>query len=167
MIIILMGVTGAGKTTIGKMLAEELEYAFYEGDEFHSQHDIEKMKHGIPLDDNDRLPWLLSIRRLIENCALEKKNAVITCSALKSSYRNILMKNEKEITLIYLKGDFDLIQTRLKTRKNHFMNPSLLASQFDILEEPKNAIYADISKDEKAIVESIRLKLLGGQKNDI
>src|SRR3989344_5780766 len=167
MIIILMGVTGAGKTTIGKMLAEELEYAFYEGDEFHSQHDIEKMKHGIPLDDNDRLPWLLSIRRLIENCALEKKNAVITCSALKSSYRNILMKNEKEITLIYLKGDFDLIQTRLKTRKNHFMNPSLLASQFDILEEPKNAIYADISKDEKAIVEFIKLKLLGGYKDDI
>ena len=167
MIIILMGVTGAGKTAIGKMLAEELEYAFYEGDEFHSQNNIEKMNHGIPLDDNDRLPWLLSIRGLIENCAQEKKNAVITCSALKSSYRSILIKNENEINLIYLKGDRDMIQTRLETRKNHFMNPGLLASQFDILEEPKNAIYADISKDEKTIVESIRLKLLGGQKNDI
>ena len=167
MIIILMGVTGAGKTAIGKMLAEELECAFYEGDEFHSKNNIEKMKQGIPLDDNDRLPWLISIRKLIENCMREKKNAVITCSALKSSYRSILIKDEKEITLIYLKGKFDLIQTRLETRKNHFMNSGLLASQFDILEEPKNAIYADISKDENAIVEFIKLKLLGGYKDDI
>ncbi len=162
MIIILMGVTGAGKTTMGKMLAEDLKYAFYEGDEFHSKNNIDKMEQGIPLDDNDRLPWLISIRKLIEDCLKKNENAIITCSALKSSYRDILMKNKKEITLIYLKGDFDLIQTRLQMRKNHFMNIGLLASQFNILEEPKNAIYADISNDENAIAIFIKSKLLLG-----
>jgi len=161
MIIIVMGVTGSGKTTIGKMLAEGLGWGFYEGDEFHPAGNVSKMKKGIPLNDNDRMPWLNTIRKLIMKCIKEKENAIITCSALKDSYRNLLARNNKEIKLVYLKGDYNVIQKRLKNknRKNHFMNPNLLKSQFDALEEPKNALEIDISKKPKIIVESIKSEL--------
>lgn len=161
MIIVIMGVTGSGKTTIGKMLAKGLGWKFYEGDEFHPVRNVNKMRKGIPLDDNDRIPWLNAIRELIAKCINERKDAIITCSALKESYRNSLMGNNKEIKLVYLEGDFSTIQKRLKNknRKNHFMNPDLLKSQFDALEEPKTALEIDISKMPEIIVESIKSKL--------
>lgn len=163
-----MGVTGSGKTTMGKMLAEGLGWKFYEGDEFHPVRNVNKMRKGIPLDDTDRIPWLNAIRELIAKCVNERKDAIITCSALKESYRNLLMGNNKEIKSVYLEGDFNTIQKRLKNknRKNHFMNPDLLASQFDALEKPKNALCIDVSEKPKIIVEYIKSKLFEAE-NDL
>ena len=149
-----MGVTGSGKTTIGKLLSKEINYKFHDGDNLHSSENIEKMKKGIPLEDNDREGWLNSIKELI----YKENNIIISCSALKESYRQLLMK-DKETTLIYLKGDFDLIKERLDNRKDHFMNPNLLKSQFDTLEEPKNAIYVDVSHPPKNVIKHIKNKL--------
>lgn len=146
-----MGVTGSGKTTIGKILSKELNLAFYDGDNLHSLDNINKMKKGIPLDDNDRLPWLKKIKEIIDN----KENIIVACSALKESYRKLLTEN-KEVNIIYLKGDFNTIEKRLKNRKNHFMNPNLLANQFEILEEPKNAINVDILDAPESIVNYIK-----------
>ena len=152
--LLIMGVTGSGKTAIGQMLAKELNMEFQDGDDLHPKTNIEKMKRGIPLDDNDRLPWLSKIKEIIEN----KANIIVSCSALKESYRKLLTKDD-DINLVYLKGDFNTIQKRLENRKEHFMNPNLLKSQFEILEEPKNAINVDISNTPKSIVRYIKESL--------
>lgn len=154
-IIIIMGVSGSGKTTIGKMLAAKTGYGFYDADSFHPQDNIDKMKAGIPLTDEDRRPWLHSMNRF----ASEKTttgNIILTCSALKESYRQQLCKGiEQNCRWIFLKGDYDTVWQRLQNRTEHYMPASLLQSQFDVLEEPKEVIVADITQKPEAIVEQI------------
>lgn len=162
MVVILMGVSGAGKTTVGKRLADELGWPFYDGDDFHPQANVDKMARGVPLVDEDRWPWLRAIRAFIHERLQSGEPAIIACSALKQSYRNLLRDGNKEIRLVYLKGDFDVIQHRLQARKDHFFDADLLASQFDALEEPDpdDALIVDIDKPPDEIVRIIKRALL-------
>lgn len=157
-VIIIIGVSGSGKTTIGRLLSGELGWKYYEGDDFHPPANIEKLKHGVPLDDADRKPWLESLRDLIRNCLERGDSAVVACSALKQRYRDFLLVDERVI-LIYLKGDYELIRERLSKRRGHFLNPNLLDSQFAALEEPKTAMQVDVSLSPAEIVKSIRSAL--------
>ncbi|MGD1912739.1 MAG: gluconokinase [Rivularia sp. (in: cyanobacteria)] len=159
MIILVMGVSGSGKTTIGTKLAESLGWQFRDADDFHPPENIEKMRQGIPLDDADRLPWLQKMQNLIKQCLSENTNLVLPCSALKESYRQMLLINKEFIQLVYLKGSFELIEKRLKERRNHFMTEKLLKSQFENLEEPDNAITVDISESLETIVQEIQANL--------
>ncbi|MUH35291.1 gluconokinase [Zobellia amurskyensis] len=153
-IIFVMGVSGSGKSTIGKLLAEELNLSFYDGDDYHPEANVKKMAQGTPLDDNDRQGWLERLNLLaIENTAT---GAIIACSALKTKYRTILQKDiEKELCFVYLKGTFEEIMARLSERKNHFMPPELLQSQFNTLEVPENAITVSIMHTPQEIVSKI------------
>src|SRR5712691_4912310 len=139
MIIVLMGVTGSGKTTVGRLLAEHLGWTYVDADNFHSELNIEKMKGGIPLNDVDRKPWLESLRELVRDCLFRSENAVLTCSALRESHREFLLLDER-VKLVYLKGDYQLIQERLAQRHDHYMDPKLLDSQFETLEEPSECL---------------------------
>ncbi len=159
MIILVMGVSGSGKTTVAQKLAECLGYKFGDADDFHPQENIEKMQNGMALNDADRLPWLQKMQDVITQCLRENTNMVLTCSALKESYRQMLLINQESVKLVYLKGSFELIHKRLKERKNHFMSEKLLKSQFDALEEPSNAIEVDISQPIKVIIQEIMEKL--------
>lgn len=158
MVLIIMGVSGCGKTTIGKMLSAKLNWKYFEGDEYHPQENIEKMKNGIPLDDSDRKPWLLKLRSIIQDSQNQKNNIVLTCSSLKESYRNILKVNN-EVKFVYLKGSYGLIEKRMSERKDHFMKPGMLQSQFDALEEPADAIIIDIDNSSENILTQILNKL--------
>lgn len=161
MIVIVMGVSGSGKTTAGKLLAGSLDWDFYDADDFHPAANIEKMSQGIPLDDADRMPWLWQMQGAISNWLATKKNVVLACSALKASYRDLLFGDRDRMRLVYLKGDFELISQRLQQRQNHYMKVGLLSSQFAELEEPQNVIVIDAAQPPEAIVEQImeRLKL--------
>ena len=155
-----MGVSGCGKTTIGKMLAETLTIDFYDGDAFHPITNIEKMAAGIPLTDEDRYSWLLDINKQIKESFASGRSVVFACSALKESYRTILAQQiENAVVWIYLKGDADTIGLRLKNREGHFMPSTLLQSQFDILEEPSTAIHIDITLDTNIIIHTIVKRL--------
>jgi gluconokinase len=158
-IIILMGVSGAGKTTIGKLLAGTLGWSFYEGDEYHPETNIEKMKRGTPLTDEDREEWLAALEGLKKDLEKERRNAVITCSALRQIYRDRLL-NSSEACLVYLKGSYDLILKRMEERRDHFMRPGLLKSQFETLEEPSGCFAVDVSQSPRAIVQEI-IRALG------
>ncbi|QLE02510.1 gluconokinase [Galbibacter sp. BG1] len=159
--IIIMGVSGSGKTTIGKLLSERTNIQFRDGDNFHPPENIQKMAAGEPLDDNDRLGWLKTINSYCKQQVEEGKSCIIACSALKSSYRKILRKDiEKNIEFVYLMGDFQLIETRLSGRESHFMPISLLKSQFDTLQPPSHAIVVDIADTPKEIVDEILVQLL-------
>ena len=157
-VIVLIGVSGSGKTTVGRLLSEELGWKYYEGDDFHPQANVEKMKNGVPLNDADRRPWLETLRDLIRNCLEGGDSAVVACSALKESYREILLVDERVI-LIYLKGDYELIRQRLRKRRGHFLDPKLLDSQFAALEEPEAAMQVYVSLSPGEIVKSIRSRL--------
>lgn len=148
-----MGVCSCGKTLIGKMLAKELDISFYDADDFHSAESVEKMRSGSTLDDNDRLPWL---RRMAEKMPQWESTggAVLACSALKESYREIL-KGAHEVHFVYLKGSKELIVERMRNRKAHYMPVSLVDSQFATLEEPADAVVADIAKPPDEIVRYI------------
>ncbi|BAT54369.1 gluconate kinase [Nostoc sp. NIES-3756] len=159
MVIILMGVSGSGKTTIGQMLAESLNWEFQDADSYHSVENIEKMRHGIPLNDIDRIPWLQSLQIAITNWLKGNSNIVLACSALKASYRQYLVLSS-DVKIVYLYGSFELIKARLQKRKNHFMNVEMLASQFASLEEPDNVIRIDISQSPQVIIQDIK-KVLG------
>lgn len=158
MIIVVMGVSGSGKTTVGRLLAEELGWKYYEADDYHSSANVEKMRSGLPLDDADRKPWLEALRELIRGCLEREESAVLACSALKESYREFLLVDESVI-LVYLKGDYEIIQSRLGARRGHFMNPKLLGTQFDALEEPADATHVDVSSSPGEIVKQIRGRL--------
>ncbi len=160
MIVILFGVAGSGKTTIGRQLARQLGWKFYDADQFHSLENREKMEHNIPLTDEDRYPWLEQIRALISACLEHAEPAVLACSALKSAYRRYLHLNNT-IKFVYLKGDFPLIRERLEKREGHFAGPELLQSQMDTLEEPQKgeALVIEVSPGPGAIVQSIRRQL--------
>jgi len=158
MVIVLMGVTGSGKTTIGRRLAAELGWKYFDADDFHPRANVEKMRTGIPLDDVDRIPWLETLRDLIRNCLEQGENSVLACSALKQSYREYLLIDER-VKLIYLKGEYELIEKRLSERQGHFMNPKLLKSQFAALEEPEPDVQVDISLSPGEITQAIRNRL--------
>lgn len=135
-IIILMGVSGSGKSTIGYLLATTLGCQFQEGDELHSKENVKKMKNGMPLTDSDRLPWLQKIAGHIDMWRSSRQCGVVTCSALKRSYRDIIVSDRPEVVLVYLRGSQDQIRRRMLARKDHFMPVRLLDSQFAALEEP-------------------------------
>jgi len=153
-ILILMGVTGSGKTTIGKLLSDNLGWAYFDADDFHPAANVEKMTQGIPLDDQDREPWLLALRGVINNCLEADEPAVLACSALKEDYRDQLLVDSR-VQLVYLKGDSQLIGRRLNQRQGHYMNPALLASQFATLEEPAGGLTIDVSQSPEDIVTAI------------
>lgn len=157
MILIAMGVSGCGKSLIGEMLAERLNCAFTDGDTFHSESNKEKMHHGIPLTDEDRWPWLRTIRAAIEEKQRARETAVFTCSSLKRAYRDILRSGDRDVTFVYLHGTAELLRERLGERKGHFFDPSLLQSQLDTLEPPgpDEAIEADIAMTPDQIVEKV------------
>lgn len=159
MIVVVMGVSGSGKSTIGKLLADSLDWEFADADSFHSPENVEKMRHGIALNDLDRMPWLLALQQAIQKWLEENKNAVLACSALKASYRQSLVLDEEQVIMIYLRGSFELIQERLHMRLGHFMTAQLLQTQFDTLEEPDGAIILDVSESPAVIVEKIRASL--------
>ena len=159
MIVIVMGVTGAGKTTVGRALAQSLGCTFHDGDELHSEAAKRKMHLGIALDDADRAPWLAAIRKLIQAMLMEGRDGVVACSALKQSYRDEIVVDTKSVKVVYLKGSKEVIAERLRHRSGHFMNPELLQSQFDTLEEPQDAIVVEVSMAPEAIVEEIRARL--------
>ena len=140
------------------MLAAELGWNYYDADDFHSPANIEKMKRGIPLDDADRKPWLEALRDLIQNRLERSENCVLACSALKRSYRDYLLVDE-QVRLIYLRGSYELIKKRLSERRGHYMNPQLLDSQFETLEEPEGHLTIDVSLPSAEIVKSIRDQL--------
>ncbi len=150
MIILVMGVTGSGKTTVGKMLASRLGWVFLDADNFHSAENVEKMRRGIPLSDADRGPWLAAIHAELVKCAGEKVDAVLACSALKESYRERLVAGV-EMRIVYLKGAYGEIAARLQRRTGHFAAEGILAGQFADLEEPQGALVVRIG-DAKEIV---------------
>ena len=149
-----MGVSGCGKTTVGKMLSDKLGWKYYEGDDYHPKENVEKMSKGIPLSDDDRKPWLLKLRSIIEDSLANGTNIILSSSALKESYRKLLKVND-EVKFIYLKGNYELIESRMSLRKDHFMKPGMLKSQFDALEEPSDAIAIDINQSLEEIEKNI------------
>lgn len=155
MIIILMGVSGSGKTTIGKLLARDLGWDFHDGDDFHPPENIQKMSGGVALSDEDRQPWLQALQDLILKCIAQNTQAIIACSALKEIYRNKLQVNHL-VQFVFLIGSFELVKERLTHRQRHFMTTDLLDSQFAALEEPQDVLVIDISAKPDEIVRAIR-----------
>lgn len=153
-VFIVMGVSGCGKSTIGKLLAAEFEFSFFDGDDYHPEENVKKMSSGIPLNDEDREGWLRSLNKLAKKYS--DKGAVIACSALKKSYRNSLMKALKnQMEFVYLEGSKEEILSRLEERKGHFMPPGLLDSQLDTLEVPLHSITVSIKETPTKIVSEI------------
>jgi gluconokinase len=150
-----MGVAGSGKTTVGALLAQRLGWSFYDADAFHPAENVAKMASGIPLSDADRLPWLAALHELVSNSLRLDRPAVLACSALKESYRRHLLEGHPEVLFVYLKGSYELIWSRMADRKDHFMKPQLLKSQFETLEEPAGALTLDISKPVEELVQEI------------
>ena len=158
MIVIVMGVVGAGKTTVGRLLAEQLGWQFADADDFHPASNVEKIRHGISLNDDDRQPWLASLRNAITAWIAQHRNVVLACSALKRSYRQELVVGS-EVRFVYLKGSADLIADRLRARHGHFAGEQILASQFADLEEPNEAVTVEIDSTPNQTVAEIRKKL--------
>jgi gluconokinase len=157
-VVIITGVAGAGKTTVGALLARELGWQFHDGDALHPAANIEKMRRGEPLDDADRAPWLAAVRAVIENAVARGDNVIVACSALKESYRAALRVG-LDVVFVYLKIDPALAKERLARRAGHFMNPILMQSQFDALEEPATALEVDASAPAAEIIKTIRARL--------
>jgi gluconokinase len=158
LVILIMGVEGSGKTTVGKSLAQAIGAIFVDADEFHSASNKAKMTRGVPLDDADRGPWLQAIREFVVKRAGKGQDVVLACSALKQSYRDRLQPGT-ELKIVYLKGSFELFHSRLQQRQEHFAGENLLASQFASLEEPTDAVTVDASLQESEIVKQIRSRL--------
>ncbi len=158
MIVIVMGVTGAGKTTIGLLLAAQLGWKFADADDYHPPSNVEKMRHGIALTDDDRQPWLERLRAEITAWIAGGRNVVLACSALKSSYRHRLAAGP-EVRFVYLKGSADLIAQRVRSRHDHFAGEQILAAQFADLEEPDNAVTVEIALPPQQIVNEVRTRL--------
>ena len=167
MVVVVMGVSGSGKTTVAKLLAEMSGWQFQEGDTLHPPANVEKMSAGIPLTDADRLPWLRKIAETIDGWRARGESGVITCSALKRSYREIIVGDRPDVRLVYLKGSHDLIRQRMAARHGHFMPTALLDSQFATLEEPspdENAIVVDIGGQPEEIVREIADRLRAAKR---
>lgn len=153
--VIVMGVAGSGKSTVGNALAQKLGWDFYDADGFHPIENITKMASGIPLDDEDRAPWLASLHALISASLEQERPGVLACSALRKSYRLRLLEGNSGVLVVYLKGNYDLIWSRLSARIDHFMKPHMLQSQLDALEEPQNALTLDINMSVDELVQKI------------
>ena len=153
-----MGPAGSGKTTVGELLAAQLKWEFADGDNFHSPANVEKMSRGIPLTDDDRIPWLNSIRQAMLQWNAQQRNFVLACSALKRNYRELLQINSN-VKIVYLKGSFELFRERLRTRKGHYAGEQILVGQFADLEEPADAITIDAAESPEQIVAEIRKRL--------
>jgi gluconokinase len=156
MIIIVMGVSGSGKTTIGTRLAEALRWSFVDADDFHPAANIEKMSQGMPLTEQDRRPWLSALRSYITECLDRNRSIVLACSALTSWFRKEIMVDPSRMRIVYLKASYSLIERRLGDRKGHFMPRGLLASQFATLEEPDGALVIDAALRPQDIVRHIK-----------
>jgi gluconokinase len=166
MFVIIMGVSGSGKTTIARMLAQRLGWSFYEGDAFHPPANIAKMGAGVPLNDEDRLGWLEALATLIENKIRAGENGVVACSALKKSYRDVLRRYDRQkIKFVYLRGSYNVIFERMKSRGKHFMKPEMLQSQFATLEEPQGILTVDVTLTQEEIVQNIMEQLIHGATN--
>ena len=155
MVILLMGVTGSGKTTVGRALAESLRWQFIDADDFHPPSNVAKMRAGIPLDDADRAPWLAALRTHIVGWLSSEANVVLACSALKQAYRDEVVVSP-DVRLVYLRGSSQLITARLRERHGHYMDPNLLSSQFATLEEPRDALVVDVDTSVDEIVKQIQ-----------
>ena len=159
MIVVVMGVSGAGKTTVGNALAETLGWEFLDADEYHPESNVAKMAAGTPLTDTDRWPWLDRLNRELRARDANGVDAVLACSALKEAYRARLMAGLRTTRLVFLRGDFDSIRARMQARKHKYMPASLLQSQFDTLEPPARALEIDATLDIPAAVERIAADL--------
>ena len=159
MLIIITGVSGVGKTTIGKLLSENMGWAFHEGDDYHTNVNLAKMRNGTPLTDEDRWPWLDALRTKISEIVLHEENAILSCSALKESYRIRLESGLKDIVFVYLQADYQLIRNRISERVGHFMCAGLLASQYSDLEDPQNAIVVDAALKPMEIISYLKQAL--------
>jgi gluconokinase len=159
MVVLLMGVTGSGKTTVGKRLAAELGWTYADADDFHPAANKAKMRAGIPLTDDDRWPWLLALRKVIEQALRDSRGAIVACSALKATYRDVLAGGLQPVRFVLLDGDPEVLKARLAQRLHEFMNPALLESQIDTLERPPDAIVIDIELPVDEQVRRIRRAL--------
>lgn len=161
MVVIVMGVSGSGKSTVGALLARRLGARFIEGDDHHPPANVEKMARGVPLDDADRRPWLAALAAEIRRRRAKNADVVAACSALKARYRALLADGLPAVVFVYLKGDAALIRRRLGERPGHFMPEKLLASQLATLEEPTDAIVCNIQETPERIVDAIQRQLRG------
>jgi gluconokinase len=159
MVVLLMGVAGSGKTTVGRQLAQELGWSFADADDFHPPANVAKMSAGQPLDDTDRAPWLAAIRAHIDGVLARGENAVVTCSALKQRYRDALVADPARVKLVYLTGSRELLLARLGQRTGHFMKPAMLDSQLATLEPPADALALDVAAPPAALVAQVRTAL--------
>jgi carbohydrate kinase (thermoresistant glucokinase family) len=159
MLIVLMGVSGSGKTTVGKLLAAQLGWPLYDADDFQPPANVAKMRAGIPLTDADRAPWLDALHRMLSGLAEQGRSAILACSALKQAYRACLSDGVPDVRIVYLRGDRALLERRLAGRSDHYMPASLLQSQLDTLEEPRAALVVDVDAPPEAIAERIRRDL--------
>jgi gluconokinase len=160
MVVVLMGVSGSGKSTVGKLFAQKLGWAFVEGDDYHPPSNVEKMREGTPLNDDDRRPWLAAIRGRVDQAVSAGEDIVLACSALKHAYQEYLERYEPaRVHYVYLHGPEELIKKRLGARKGHFMNPGLLHSQFETLEPPADAVRVEVSGSPEEVADEVRRKL--------
>ncbi len=153
--IVLMGVSGCGKTSVGVRLSEILGWPYFDADEYHPAENVAKMAAGIPLSDEDRIPWLDALHDVIHEHLGNGRSILLSCSALKESYRQRLTADNPGTVFVYLKGDFELIFRRMQARKGHYMKAQMLQSQFDALEEPGDAIVVGIDQNIEAIVNAV------------
>jgi gluconokinase len=149
---IVMGVSGCGKSSVGEALANQLGWDFYDADDFHPPENVAKMASGTPLNDSDRAPWLATLHDLISSSLKRNRPGVLACSVLKENYRQQLLEGNEGVQIVYLKGSYDLIWSRMEARTDHYMKPHMLRSQFDTLKEPTNALTIDISMPVAEIV---------------
>jgi gluconokinase len=159
---LIMGVSCSGKTTLGRTLAQKPGWDFFDADDFHSPENIAKMAAGIPLNDSDRAPWLAALHDRLLSTLRAGRYPVLACSALREAYRSQILEGMDGIAVIYLRGSYDLIWSRMRRREGHYMKPSMLRSQFDALEEPKDAIVLDIRMPVKAMIDVIAKKIEDG-----
>lgn len=161
MVVIISGVSGSGKSTVGQLLAQELGWRFYDADDFHPAANVEKMRQGVALTDEDRQPWLKRLHELVKGCLAAGENAILACSALKKAYRDRL-RISADVKIVFLRGDYALIADQLRHRRGHFMNPALLQSQFADLEEPQaveEAVIIELGRDPRQLVAEIQAQL--------
>ena len=160
MVVVLMGVSGSGKTTIGKILAGKLGWPFVEGDDYHPSANVEKMRAGKPLTDEDRRLWLAALRERVDRACTTGEDVVLACSALKHAYQDYLERHDPAcVHYVYLHGSEELIKKRLAARKGHFMNPALLHSQFETLEPPAEAVRVDVAGSPEDVADEVRRRL--------
>jgi gluconokinase len=160
MIVILMGVAGSGKTTIGRLLAEALEWNFFDADDFHSQENVERMRQGVELTDKDREPWLRRLHELLRELNSREESAILAFSALRQAYRQRLAEGIERLQFVYLKGGRALLERRLKDRQGHYFGADLLASQLQTLEEPEGVPVVEVTGAPETVVARVR-KALG------